>query len=864
MADKTLSIDELVAPIATTKFSKLRGAQEEALRIYAGNAHADSDIAIELPTGAGKTLIALLILEYWRKQGRRVAILTGNKTLARQLESEARDLGVPTVRFEGRGDQFAPKDLRAYSRANAIAVMNYWVYINQNPTVEPAEYVVLDDAQLAEGALVSLYTARIGRSEHGPLFDEAMRLIAQYSDSQVADDCVKEIDQGPWGPTDLVPFTAQFDMWDEFEALVEEKLRAADEHDSGWKDLSFRWGRLRSRARRGLVLISADEIVLRPYVFPVQDYGPLAAPVQRIYMSATLHDPEDLRRRLGTPPIRKLNIRPEFSKGDDGRRLFVFNQTASPATRGDPTEEALVPLRELLKAERKSVWLCSSKREAAKWSKWIVAELGPETSTLELTATGDEIEEFCGADKGHLFIAGRFEGMDFPDDTCRLAVLPSLPIATGALERFTTEQLKDAQFQRTRMLERIKQAIGRCTRGGDDYAVYYLLDTRFTAEMDSKPFATLLSERTRKQIEVGLELTQDGMGTVVPLASRFLAGDFAKFDSRERKARPPAILAAAAPRPSGSVSAEVNGWRSLFEARDLAKAAEQFEKVRASLTEAEREHRAFWTYLQASAEFLRYKLDDEEDALSRCVKSLRLAVEEGGSTSWFNRLRKALNKLAGEASPAVPQHDAVLDRWDDLVERYPFHKGRFLKWQARLKEFFDGTHAQVCEALETLGAAAGFNASRPPGDGAPDGLWLGQDYALTIEAKIELDRDFISLADVNQADGHRRSFEAAHDFRTDQVGSLIIAGVGKMDPAAKRAIGTIRVLRLDIIEEFQARLEVVMRNYWKGWTRGEAQKRMALRAAAGRSLPPPGWLLRAIRSSAGPFVDATEFFREWP
>jgi Helicase C-terminal domain/Type III restriction enzyme, res subunit len=864
VADGSLPLAELVAPIALTKFAKLRGAQEEALRVYASNAHADSDIAIELPTGGGKTLIALLILEYWRKQGRRVAILTGNKTLARQLESEARDLGVPTVRFEGRGDQFAQKDLRAYNRGKAIAVMNYWVYINQNPTVEAAEYIVLDDAQLAEGALVSLYTVRIGKEEHGPLFDEAMRLIAQHSESQVADDCVKEIDQGPWGPTDLVTFATQFEMWDEFEALVERMIAAADERDSGWKDLRFRWSRLRARAPRGLVLISADEIVLRPYVFPVQDYEPLAAPLQRMYMSATLHDPEDLRRRLGTPPIHKLNIRPEFSKGEDGRRLFVFNQAASPATRGEPTEEALVPLRELLKTEKKSVWLCSSKGEAAKWTKWIVAELGAATRTLELTSTGDEIEEFCGADEGHLFIAGRFEGMDFADDTCRLAVLPSLPIATGALERFTTEQLKDAQFQRTRMLERIKQAIGRCTRGRDDYAVYYLLDTRFTTEMDSKPFATLLSERTRKQIEVGLELTQDGMGTVVPLASRFLAGDFSDFDSRERKARPPGLLVGATPRPSGSVTAEVNGWRSLFEARDLAKAAEQFEKVRAGLTEAEREHRAFWTYLQASAEFLRYKLDDEEDALSQCVRSLRLAVEEGGSTSWFNRLRKALNKLAGEASPAVPHHDAILDRWDDLAERYPFHKGRFLKWQARLKEFLDGTHAQVCEALETLGAAGGFNTSRPLGDGAPDGVWLAQDYALTIEAKIDLDRDFISLADVNQADGHRRSFEAAHEFKTEQVASVIVTGVGKIDPAAKRAVGSIRVLRLDVIGEFQARLEVIMRNYWKGWTRGEAQKRIALRAAAARSLPPTGWLLRAIQCSTEPFIETSRFFKEWP
>ena len=57
------------------------------------------------------------------------------------------------------------------------------------------------------------------------------------------------------------------------------------------------------------------------------------------------HDPEDLRRRLGTPPIRKLEIPPELSREEDGRRLFVFNQTTAPTNKGEPTEEALVPLR---------------------------------------------------------------------------------------------------------------------------------------------------------------------------------------------------------------------------------------------------------------------------------------------------------------------------------------------------------------------------------------------------------------------------------------------------------------------------------------------------------------------------------------
>src|SRR5690242_20475998 len=174
---KLLPLEDIVAPTIGTRFHSLRAGQIAALQQYADGMHAHPDIAIELPTGAGKTLIALLILDYQRRNGAKGAILTGNKLLARQIESEAAELNVPIVRFEGSAQSFAPSDLRRYRRAQAIAVMNYWNYINQNPAMEAADYLVLDDAQLAEGALMSLYAATISKYAHPALFGNVMRLI---------------------------------------------------------------------------------------------------------------------------------------------------------------------------------------------------------------------------------------------------------------------------------------------------------------------------------------------------------------------------------------------------------------------------------------------------------------------------------------------------------------------------------------------------------------------------------------------------------------------------------------------------------------------------------------------------------------
>ena len=94
---------DFLTELNSARFQTLRPAQERMLVEYAANFEGTADVAVELPTGAGKTLIALLIAENRRRNGRKVAILSANKTLARQMRQESHDLGIPSVLMEGRG-----------------------------------------------------------------------------------------------------------------------------------------------------------------------------------------------------------------------------------------------------------------------------------------------------------------------------------------------------------------------------------------------------------------------------------------------------------------------------------------------------------------------------------------------------------------------------------------------------------------------------------------------------------------------------------------------------------------------------------------------------------------------------------------
>ena len=116
---------ERLSAFASTHFTELRPGQKLVLDAYAADHLATADLAIEMPTGDGKTLLALLIADWALDQGHSVAYLTGTRQLAEHVEAEARRLGLEVVRFAGR--DYGGAKLDDYHQASAVGVMNYWV-----------------------------------------------------------------------------------------------------------------------------------------------------------------------------------------------------------------------------------------------------------------------------------------------------------------------------------------------------------------------------------------------------------------------------------------------------------------------------------------------------------------------------------------------------------------------------------------------------------------------------------------------------------------------------------------------------------------------------------------------------------------
>lgn len=111
----------------------LRQPQADVLREYQKQVR-NVDMALELPTGTGKTAVGLLIAEWKRRQtGGQAAFLTVTNQLARQVMREAERLGIEYADLTGTKDTRDPAAVGRYKTGNAVAISTYANLFNVKP-----------------------------------------------------------------------------------------------------------------------------------------------------------------------------------------------------------------------------------------------------------------------------------------------------------------------------------------------------------------------------------------------------------------------------------------------------------------------------------------------------------------------------------------------------------------------------------------------------------------------------------------------------------------------------------------------------------------------------------------------------------
>lgn len=178
------SPEKIILDLPRRKIPSALLHQGEVLRAYAAKATNVTDVAIQLPTGAGKTFVALMIAEWRRRKfGDRIVYLSPTKQLVNQVVEQAEDrFGLTLNAYTGSASNYSQAAKSEYKNADRIAVTTYSSLFNTNPFFSDPDVVIVDDAHASENYIADLWTLRIERQrkEHETLHTAVANLLRPH------------------------------------------------------------------------------------------------------------------------------------------------------------------------------------------------------------------------------------------------------------------------------------------------------------------------------------------------------------------------------------------------------------------------------------------------------------------------------------------------------------------------------------------------------------------------------------------------------------------------------------------------------------------------------------------------------------
>ncbi|MEW2160464.1 DEAD/DEAH box helicase family protein [Streptomyces sp. NPDC007189] len=847
----------------SARFTELRPGQRQVLATYAEQHLDTTDLAIEMPTGEGKTLLALLIADHALTRGWSVAYLTGTRQLAEQVEEEANELGLEVVRFASK--DYGGAKLDDYHQAQAVGVMNYWVYFNSSPVPQPADLVIFDDAHLAEQPLSGLQTLRIP-DKPGPcrqLYRTICELVVGHTDAYPGLRAMVAGTALPGTPPELLSFSD----WAAIAGPARDAIEASPlVTDRDLKDeLRYVWPTVRYHLTQCGVLIGPSGIEIRPYHPPTALNSQYSKAKQRIYLSATLGSMDDLQRRVGGGPITRLTSSTPLPSGATGERLLVLNPSAEQAFDPNVLDWALAQAQS---AGGRAAWLCASRTEADTLQDTLTAN----NQQVYRLRPGDDsmVDTWSRVTDGHLITAGRYDGLDLAGDLCKLVIITTVPQASSEFERFVVAYLGDASFMRHRVGQRVTQALGRANREPTDRSLYLGLDPSFAQMLADPAVRKSIPASTEPTVRAALELYDQGWEGTLRACSAFwqspkqppASPDNAAPTGPRRKARPGRSTGGSSD--VSSADAEVYAATNLW-LGDHAGAASKASDAAARLAEAgETEHAAFWRYVEAHAHFDRGRTQD----LAAARKALEDATAGGPRTTWFLRLARTVADLEGYEHTA-DDTDRFFLAWDEWRRETGPRLDRVL---SEGRSLLAGGHDQQCEGLTRLARLVGANGNRPPKteQSATDCRWTwstvkrAERRVWEVKTVPKGEPKPLIRGDVNQLLG-QIEVETRRSQKTRVFGCLLTPAPSTKDDAAEAAHDKIVLINHGAAIRLYDMLADRLRQYDALCGDNNAEARGEARTKIETLLPrEDGWLGKLLAPSRGRLITADDIAAIFP
>lgn len=763
--------------------------QSDMINLYLKEEKNVKDIALELPTGTGKTLIGLLIGEFRRRKNKeKILYLCPNRQLVNQTVKHAvEDYGIKAVAFTGKVKNYASADKLAYNRADIIAVATYSSLFNINPFFEDADIIIFDDAHSGENYVASNWTVTVGRQRDEELYFTLTDYFQSYLEPELYDRMLNpvSIEDNNW--VDLVPNIK----------LVENVYlitRIFDDYITRNLDTEIRyaWVMIKDHIGTCNIFISCNEIVIRPFISPTLDFLPFQNAKQRIYMSATLGKSGELERAFGIPKIKKLPMVKDWENKTIGRRFFMFPLASFNE---DNLDEILVKMITMV---NRTLIIVNDDRTQTDFQELIQEKTNRKVFTardIELSKT-----EFVASNNAVAIVANRFDGIDFPGAECRMEILFDLQSATHIQEKFMITRMCSRVLYEERIRSRLVQALGRCTRGNTDYAAVCIIGDELMNALVSPKQLMRFNPELHAELDFGLENSKgySSVDDFLDLLLTFMY-DRDEWDEAEKDIinrrddiikqgnvlddTPFVQLEKAG---EFEIAAQYNIWKEAYK-----EALGDIEKVCGILQhEALKGYLGFWYYIAA---YCAYNLYNQGDAAYKLkyADCLKKASSTTLSIKWFNKLIDEDKKILETEELGV---DYVLEGIESVIAKakakYSNIKSIYEELEKILWDITGAKGIDFEKAHENLGMWMGYRTTNPQGDSEPDPIWiLNSSFCIVSEDKIyESSEKAIPTRHVREAAGHvnwiRSHYEQLGVMEKADVICVFITNASRIEESA--------------------------------------------------------------------------------
>ena len=687
----------------------------------------EPDLVVKMNTGSGKTVIGLLIAKSSLNEGKGPAVyLVPDLQLKGQVGATADQLGIAWT------DN--PRD-SMFRRGEAVLIVTVHTMYNgiskfgvRGVSMSPLDVgtIVIDDAHACIPIIEQQFSLRLSNSTSA-----YKSLFTSFSDG------LKEQSLSGW--TDLVAGTGSqavpvpYWAWKQKVQSSYAAINAVTEAEDN--DHKFKWPLFRNQLELCDVAFTPREVEIR---LPYPDLSVLPSFVnakRRVFMTATLADDAELVTQMGVDEECVTKPITPASASDLGDRIILTPmETSRRISRNDVKASAVVWAK-----KHNVVVIVPSGPKAKEWSD-VTTEIHKK-ETVE-----NAVERLQNGYVGLVVLIARYDGLDLPNEACRVLILDGLP------ERYSPQELVEAvaiggtEAMKVRQTQRIEQGMGRGVRSTDDYCAVILLDSRLVNRLYTSADLDQLSPATRAQYDLSVQFSAGGrskpMGFFDDAVEAFLSRD-PGWTNASKTALEEVVYTS-----SAEVDPLLKAERDAFQHALADRYTEAFQALASVYRDIADAHTRGWVKQRAAA-----YLNHINPAKAREIQS-SARIDN-------NYLLKFGQQVAAPRITALTDQAAASSEF--LTANYSSARLLEVAVEAMLLDLTPSTdtnsHKRFEAALELTGHMIGLSSSRPDQETGigPDSLWaVGVGKYWVIEAKSESTADEVSRDYLGQVS---RSFD---------------------------------------------------------------------------------------------------------